>query len=57
VLRVVNRTPFPTTLTVARDGAPLTGEVIDVAGAPRGLFTGGAELRAWEILTLRLAEG
>jgi alpha-mannosidase len=56
VLRAVNRTRSPATLTVARDGTRLVGEVVDLAGAVRGPFTGEAELRPWEILTLRLRE-
>jgi hypothetical protein len=55
VLRVVNRTPAATELTVARDGQPLTGTIVDLVGTELGGFAGAAALRPWELLTLRLA--
>ena len=55
VLRVVNRTPRDTELTVARDGGALTGSVVDLVGAELAPFDGRAALRPWELLTLRLA--
>jgi hypothetical protein len=55
VLRVVNRTPVDTELTVARDGTALTGRVVDLVGADLAPFDGRTALRPWELLTLRLA--
>ena len=37
-----------------RDGAALTGEVVDLTGRALGSFAGTADLRPWEIVTLRL---
>ena len=53
VVRVVNRTPAEATVTIARDGAPLAGFVIDLTGAELVPFAGRARLRAWELLTVR----
>jgi 2-O-(6-phospho-alpha-D-mannosyl)-D-glycerate hydrolase len=55
VLRMVNRTPNDAQVTVARHGTPLTGFAVDLTGAERARFAGRAELRPWELLTLRLA--
>jgi hypothetical protein len=57
VLRVVNRTPTATELVVARDGAPVAGQVVDLAGTVLGEFSGASALRPWELLTIRLTEG
>jgi hypothetical protein len=54
VLRVVNRTPVDTELTVARDGSLVTGSIVDLTGVERGEFGGRAPLRPWELLTVRL---
>jgi mannosylglycerate hydrolase len=54
VLRVVNRTPRDAALEVRRDGAPVTGRVVDLAGSALGEFDGRAALRPWELLTVRL---
>jgi hypothetical protein len=56
VVRAVNRTPTPTTLTVARDGTPVVGQVVDLTGAELARVHGSVALRPWEILTLRLEE-
>jgi len=54
VLRVVNRTPHDAEVTVARDGAAITGRIVDLAGTELDRFDGRAPLRPWELLTLRL---
>jgi hypothetical protein len=54
VLRVVNRSADATELTVRREGVPVVGREIDLAGAPLGPFGGRAALRPWQLLTLRL---
>jgi hypothetical protein len=41
---------------VSRDGAPVVGRVIDLAGTELDDFGGRAALRPWELLTLRLAD-
>jgi alpha-mannosidase len=56
VLRVVNRTPVDTEVTVARDGVAHRGRVVDLVGTDLGGFDGRAALRPWELLTLRLAD-
>ena len=53
-LRVVNLSPEASVVTVVRDGNPVAGNVVDLTGAAHGPFDGRAELRPWEILTLRL---
>ena len=53
-LRVVNLSPEPSVVTVARDGDPVAGNVVELTGTALGPFGGRAELRPWEILTLRL---
>jgi hypothetical protein len=55
VLRVVNRTPFPTEVAVRHDGEPVAGHAVDLTGAELDSFEGRAPLRPWELLTLRLA--
>ncbi len=55
VLRLVNRTPDGAEVTVARDGRPLTGVVVDLTGVELAPFAGRTALRPWELLTLRLA--
>jgi mannosylglycerate hydrolase len=55
-LRVVNLAPEAGEVAVSRDGAPVVGEVVDLAGIALGPFPGTAILRAWEILTLRLLD-
>jgi alpha-mannosidase len=56
MIRVVNRTPTPTTLTIARDGTPLGGQVVDLRGTELARVAGAVALRPWELLTLRLDE-
>ncbi len=53
-LRVVNLSPEPSVVSVARDEHPMAGSVVDLAGTEHEAFSGHAELRPWEILTLRL---
>ena len=55
-VRAVNRTPTPTMLTIARDGTPLAGHVVDLTGAQLASVRGSVALRPWELLTLRLDE-
>ena len=54
VLRVVNISPEPSVVTMARDDGPCVGTVVDLTGAVQAEFAGSAPLRPWEILTLRL---
>jgi hypothetical protein len=57
-VRVVNLSPAPTEVTLAtRDGMPLAGDVVDLAGAPLEEFTGSAPLRPWQVLTVRSTDG
>jgi hypothetical protein len=41
-------------VTIERDGAPVTGWVVDLAGRPVEPFEGSVRARPWQILTLRL---
>jgi hypothetical protein len=54
VVRVVNLRPDAGAVTIARDGTPVTGDVIDLTGTALAAFPGRAELRPWELVTLRL---
>jgi mannosylglycerate hydrolase len=56
VLRAVNRTPIAGAVTVSRDGAPVAGRVVDLAGSDVAPFEGRRALRPWELLTVRLAD-
>jgi alpha-mannosidase len=57
VLRAVNLTPAPSTLTVARDGTARQGVVVDLVGTERAPFLGSLELAPWEIVTVVIDEG
>ncbi len=54
VLRVMNRTPDDTVVTVTRDDSPVAGRIVDLAGTDLDAFPGTAPLRPWELVTLRL---
>ena len=54
VIRVVNRSPSPTTAAVRRDGILATGDVVDLQGRAQATFSGSLELGPWQIATLRL---
>jgi 2-O-(6-phospho-alpha-D-mannosyl)-D-glycerate hydrolase len=56
-LRVVNLSPEPSVVTVARDDGPCAGSVVALTGAVQAEFAGSAPLRPWEILTLRFVDG
>jgi mannosylglycerate hydrolase len=53
-VRLCNVAAEPVTATVALDGRPALIEVVDLAGRPLGRSTRSVDLRAWEIVTLRL---
>ena len=53
-IRVFNPSPEPVALTVEIDGAPAHGTVVDLGDEVLDLFTGARDLRAGEIVTLRL---
>ncbi len=53
-VRAFNPTTVATHLRVARDGVPVAGQVVDLVGRPVADFAGAADLRAGEIITLRL---
>ena len=55
-LRVVNLSPDSSVVAVDREGEPVVGTLVDLAGVEQEPFTGRAPLRPWEILTLRLAD-
>jgi mannosylglycerate hydrolase len=54
VLRVFNPAPVAARLTVEHDGTPARGSVVDLRDRELDAFDGQRELRAGEILTLRL---
>jgi mannosylglycerate hydrolase len=54
VVRLFNPGRRSTTATIDRDGAPVSGFVVDLLGAPLEAFAGRVELRPFEIVTLRL---
>jgi mannosylglycerate hydrolase len=56
VVRVFNPSPEGTTAAIERDGTPVIGWTVDLAGRPLARFEGGLDLRPWEIATLRLDE-
>ncbi len=53
-VRVFNPSPDAATAVVERDGGPVTGWTVDLAGRPQARFEGTLALRPWEIATLRL---
>jgi hypothetical protein len=53
-VRVVNPSPVAVPVTIARDGQPVAGNVVNLVGALQGPFTGTARLRPGEIATLLL---
>jgi mannosylglycerate hydrolase len=54
VVRLFNPSRGPVTATVDYDGAPASGQVVDLRGRTLEPFTGTAELRPSQILTLAL---
>jgi hypothetical protein len=56
VVRVFRTDPEPGRVTIERDGAPVTGWVVDLRGRPVGPFEGGVDATPWQILTLRIDE-
>jgi alpha-mannosidase len=55
VVRVYNPTPEPVSVRVRTGGDPATGHVVDLAGNVLLPFDESVALRAFEIVTLRLA--
>ncbi len=54
IVRLVRDAPTPGTARVLRGGADAHGEIIDLRGRRIAGFTGRVEMRAWEIVTVRL---
>ncbi|MGZ8753406.1 MAG: hypothetical protein ACXW1S_10540, partial [Acidimicrobiia bacterium] len=54
ILRVFNPAPAPANLTVELDGVPARGTVVDLRDHEVDAFVGQRDLRAGEIVTLRL---
>ncbi|MGH8985966.1 MAG: glycosyl hydrolase-related protein, partial [Acidimicrobiia bacterium] len=54
VVRVFNPSQASATAEVDRDGAPVTGWVVDLVGRPLERFEGSVALRPWRLATLRL---
>ncbi|MDQ1519205.1 MAG: 2-O-(6-phospho-alpha-D-mannosyl)-D-glycerate hydrolase [Actinomycetota bacterium] len=56
VVRVFRTDATGGDVTIERDGAPVTGWVVDLVGAPLEPFEGRVRLEPWQIATLRLDE-
>jgi alpha-mannosidase len=54
VVRLFRTAPDRGTVSVTHAGLPARGWITDLRGAPLEPFEGSIELRAWEIVTLRL---
>jgi alpha-mannosidase len=54
VVRVFRTEPTEGDVTVERNGAPVTGWVVDLLGLPVAPFEGQVVAKPWQILTLRL---
>jgi hypothetical protein len=55
-VRVCNIAPEPAVASIAVDGRPALLEVVDLTGRVVAHGTGSFDLRAWEIVTLRVTE-
>jgi alpha-mannosidase len=56
VVRVFRTDANAGAVTVERDGAPVTGWVVDLLGRPVEPFEGSVTLRPWQVATLRIDE-